>query len=81
MGLVSEPYVITELTTAIPPREALIECGEASYGMGNRWVIDWERFYDILDTQHGWDMQDLGGKVDNAIRRIVREAVREGDIS
>jgi len=76
-----DPTVITSSTTDIPSRDILIECGNSSYGMGGRWVVDWEQFYDILDTQYGWDMQDLGGKVDNKIRRIVREAVKEGDIS
>ena len=68
-------------TTELPSTATLIDVGNASYGMGNRWVIDWERFYEILDSQHGFDMQDLGGKIDNRIRRVVRLAVREGDIS
>ena len=61
-------------------RETLIECASASYGLGNGWLVDWERFYEMLEM-YGWDMQDLGGFVDNKIRRIVREAVREGEIS
>ena len=76
-----EPKIIDSTTTDLPTIAILIEVGNSSYGMGNRWVIDWERFYDILDNQHGWDMQDLGGRIDNQIRRIVRSAVNEGDIS
>ncbi len=60
-------------------RETLIECASASYGIGNRWTVDWERFYEMLEM-YGWDMQDLGGSVDNKIRRIVREAAREGEV-
>ena len=75
-----EPVEITADTTELPAREALIECGNASYGMGNRWVIDWECFYEILESQYGFDMQDLGGKIDNRIRKLVREAVNEGEI-
>jgi len=46
------------------------------YGLGNHWHIDWERFYESLETE-GWDMQDLGGKVDEKIRRIGRKYVKE----
>ncbi len=55
-------------------------CGEASYGLGNNWTINWERFYEILEME-GYDMQDLGGPADNKIRRLVQKMVKEGDIS
>lgn len=74
-----EPVVVTSDSTEPPPRKILIECAEASYGMGNRFVVDWERFYEHLESE-GWDMQDLGGYVDNRIRRIVRQAVKDGEI-
>lgn len=75
-----ESVEITNKTTELPPHETLIECGEASYGMGNRLSIDWDKFYEALEI-YGWDMQDFGGSVDMRIRRIVQKAVREGDIS
>jgi len=80
IGYGQEPIEITRTTTELPPYEILIGCGEASYGLGNRFVIDWDRFYETLEM-YGWDMQDLGGPVDNKIQRIVRKAVREGEIS
>lgn len=74
-----DPVIITSATTELPTRETLIDCGNASYGMGNRWAIDWDRFYETLET-YGFDMQDLGGEVDSRIRKVVREAVREGEV-
>ena len=71
---------ITADNPVMPPDAVLLECGEVSYGMGNRWVIDWEMFYNALDSA-GYDMQDLGGTVDTRIRRKVRQWVRDGDIS
>lgn len=70
---------INSTSIELPPREILLECADASYGMGNRFVVDWERFYEHLESE-GWDMQDLGGSVDNKIRRIVREAVKDGEV-
>ena len=58
----------------------LQSCGESSYGMGNNWTINWETFYECLEIE-GYDMQDLGGRADNKIRRLVQKMVREGDIS
>ena len=55
-------------------------CGEAVYGLGNNWTIDWDRFYQYLEDE-GYDMQDMGGPADNKIRRLVRKMVKEGDIS
>ncbi len=63
-----------------PPRPVLIECAEGAYGLGNNFTVDWERFYELLEME-GWDMQDLGGPIDNRIRRIVRNAIRDGEIS
>ena len=74
-----EPTTITRETTELPPDPVLIECAEASYGLGNRWVVDWERFYECLEIE-GWDMQDLGGPVDNKIRRFVRRAIKDGEM-
>ncbi len=58
----------------------LRECGEASYGLGNNWTINWESFYISLEME-GWDMQDMGGPADNKIRRVVRKMINEGDIA
>lgn len=64
----------------LPPLPCLYETAESSTNMGNHPGVDWDRFYDILDTQHGYDMQDLGGTTDNRIRRIVRQAITDGEI-
>ena len=71
--------VITEANPVVPDRELLIECGGGAYGLGNNFTVDWDRFYELLEM-YGYDMQDLGGKADNKIRRIVRKAIREGEI-
>lgn len=71
---------INENTEDLPPRPVLIECANGAYGLGNNFTVDWERFYELLEMK-GWDMQDLGGRIDNKIRRIVREAVQEGEVS
>lgn len=80
VGHGQNPVEINRETTELPPRHILIECGEGSYGLGNRFVINWDAFYEILEI-YGWDMQDFEGPIDNKIRRIVRGAVREGEIS
>ena len=49
-------------------------------GLGNRFVIDWDRFYEMLESFNGYDMQDLGGPADNKIRRVVQKMVREGEV-
>ncbi len=67
------------LLSDVPSKKVLIECANASYGLGNRFTVDWERFYEFLEME-GWDMQDLGGRVDNKIRRIVQQAARDGEI-
>lgn len=72
---------ITESNPVIPDHKLLIDCGEGAYGLGNNFTVDWERFYEMLETYGGYDMQDLGGKADNKIRRIVRKAIREGEIT
>lgn len=76
------PVEINEHTplSECPPTEILIECGNASYGMGNNFQINWDIFYESLESE-GWDMQNLGGRMDNKIRRIVRDAVWEGLVS
>ena len=74
-----ESIVITADSTDMPPVDILMECGNASYGLGGRWEIDWDHFYDTLDML-GWDMQGIGGTIDNRIRRLVRKAVRDGEI-
>ena len=61
--------------------KVLQDIGDASYGLGNRFVIDWDRFYEMLESFADYDMQDLGGPADNKIRRVVQKMVREGDIS
>ena len=73
---------ITENTplSETPPREVLIECANGAYGLGNNFTVNWERFYELLEME-GWDMQDLGGRMDEKIRRIVRKAVREGEVT
>ncbi len=63
-----------------PFRKVLSEIGSSVYGLGNRWVIDWDRFYEMLESFHGYDMQDLGGPADNKIRRVVQKMVRDGEI-
>ena len=57
----------------------LEEAGDASYGLGNNWSINWDTFYECLERE-GWDMQDMGGPADNKIRRVVRKMVQEGVI-
>ena len=58
----------------------LKDLGDASYGLGNRFVIDWDRFYEMMESMEGYDMQDLGGPADSKIRRVVQKMVREGEI-
>ncbi len=48
-------------------------CAEAAYGMGNQWTIDWERAYDMLESQHGFLVDEMGSPADNKIRRHVRK--------
>jgi hypothetical protein len=57
----------------------LEDCANGSYGFNQNFNVDWERFYDNLET-YGWDMQDLGGPADEKVRRVVRKMVREGKI-
>jgi len=80
MAYGEESVVIDSSTKELPPHETLIECGRGSYGLGNRFSINWDAFYECLEI-YGWDMQDFEGPIDNKIRSIVRKAVREGDIS
>ena len=58
----------------------LKDCGDASYGLGNNWSINWDAFYECFEME-GWDMQELGGPSDEKIRRVVRKMVNEGEIS
>ena len=59
----------------------LKELGDGSYLMGNHQGIAWDRFYEMMETMYGWDMQDFEGSADEKIRRVVRKMVREGEIS
>ena len=63
-----------------PFLKVLADIGSGSYGLGNRFVIDWDRFYEMLESFNGYDMQDLGGPADNKIRRVVQKMVREGEV-
>ncbi len=63
----------------MPPTAILIDCGGGSYLLGNRPGVDWDAFYELLEME-GWDMQDLGGSVDSKIRRLVRAAIRDGEL-
>ena len=62
------------------PDKVIIDLAEASIGFGlNPANVDWERFYEMLESQYGYDMQDLGGTADNRIRRrvsVLRKAER-----
>lgn len=73
------PVEITSTNGRFPPREALLAAAEGSHNVGNPG-INWERFYECLETE-GWDMQALGSPVDSKIRRIVRKAIREGEVT
>jgi hypothetical protein len=55
-----------------------LEAAGGTLNVGNPG-IDWDRYYDVLETL-GWDMQDLGGPADRKIRRIVRAAIRAGEV-
>jgi len=77
----TDPTVILEADSDVPPTACLIESGLGSFNFGAAPnAIYWERFYEVLDMQHGFDMQDLGGPMDNKIKRIVRTAVNEGEV-
>ena len=65
-----------------PFLKILQECGESSVGFLEPYGrVEWDRFYEMLDSFHGWDMEDMGGPADEKIRRVVRKMVREGEIS
>ncbi len=63
-----------------PFRKVLADIGSSVYGLGNHFTIDWDRFYEMLESFYGYDMQDLGGPADNKIRRVVQKMVREGEV-
>ncbi len=74
-----EPIEITATNQQLPTHDAMIAAGEGSYNVGNPG-INWERYYECLELQ-GWDMQALGSPIDNRIRRFVRQAVKDGEIT
>lgn len=65
----------------MPNDETLTDVGAASFNLGNSNQFDWERFYEILETQYNLDMQDLGGRLDGRIQRRVRQLRRDGEIT
>ena len=72
----------TEIHTAAEVTDDMIQhfadIGNASYGLGNRWVVDWDRFWDMLASFHGYDV--VGGPAMDKVQRIVRKMVKEGEI-
>jgi len=54
----------------------LKDLGESAIGFLEPYGrIDWDRFYEMLETLQGYDMQDIGGPADNKIQRTVRKIV------
>ena len=71
---------LTTATSTTPTLAIITICAENAVGFGlNPDNVDWDRFYEMLEIL-GWDMQDLGGTVDNRIRRLVNRARREGEM-
>lgn len=52
------------------------ECAEAAYGLGNDFRIDWERAFWMLETQHGWSLDEWDSPADRKIRREVNKLRR-----
>lgn len=52
------------------------ECAEACFGLGNDFRIDWERAYDMLESQGGWFVEEMGSSADRKIRRAVNKRRR-----
>ncbi len=76
----SDPIEIGDSNPVMPSDELIAELAGASLGFGlNPDTIDWVRFYEYLEME-GWDMQDLGGKLDERIRRRGRKLRAEGGV-
>ena len=74
----NDPVEIGDSNPVMPSDELIGDLAGASLGFGDQPnSIDWERFYEHLEAE-GWDMQDLGGKLDGRIRRRVRKLRAEG---
>lgn len=59
----------------------LLDVASASYGLGNNFRIDWDVFYNILESQLGWCLDEWDSPADRKIRRKVSKWVRDGDVS
>lgn len=53
------------------------EMAEAAYGLGNDFRIDWERAYDMLESQEGYFVEEFDSPADRKIRRAVNKRRRE----
>ncbi len=74
--------VVTKSYDVTFPDKVLIELAESSIGFGlNPSHVDWDRFYEMLESFYGYDMQDMGGRADNRIRRRVSQLRKQGEIS
>ena len=74
------PIVIGDTNPVMPSDKMIAELAGASLGFGlNPEHIDWDRFYEYLEAE-GWDMQDLGGKLDDRIRRRARKLRADGEV-
>ena len=76
----SSPIVISDNNPVMPTDQMIADLAGASLGFGDKPEhIDWDRFYEHLEAE-GWDMQDLGGKLDDRIRRRARKLRAEGKV-
>ena len=74
--------VIDSDNDVILPDKLIIELAESSIGFGlNPANVDWERFYEYLEMMYGYDMQGMGDKSDNRIRRRVSQLRKEEKIN
>ncbi len=81
-GEVRSVIEVTRLNDVTFPDELIIELAEASIGFGlNPSHVDWDRFYEYLEMMYGYDMQGMGDRPDNRIRRRVSQLRKEEKIN
>ena len=74
--------VVTKSNDVTFPDKVLIGLAEASIGFGlNPSHVDWDRFYEMLESFYGYDMQGMGDRPDNRIRRRVSQLRKEEKIN
>lgn len=78
---VMAPIEIGDKNPVMPNDDVIAELASASLGFGlNPSHIDWDRFYKSLEADQRLDMQDLGGKLDDKIRRRANKLRKEGKV-